>query len=153
MAAVAWYEVMRGLRGPQREALNSWRGRINIIPIDAQVANRAARIHQASRKSGKLCPKCFCFKQPLHCDLCGNQRSEPQRSNDIVMVATADVRSDVGVLYSWDKGVLALGEHVTEVQIKNPVPPPPQQIELPGATDIRAGQRTRKSRAKRRGSD
>lgn len=146
MSAINWFEVMRGMDAPQREALATWRSRIRILPVDARVSVRAAEIYVVARKSGKVCLKCFAFKKPLHCNACGNQRSEPQRSNDIVMVATADVVPEVRVLYSWDKGVLALGEHVSDVEVKNPPPPRAQQINIDGTPDIRSARRKKKSK-------
>lgn len=145
---------MRGMNEPQRQALRPWRSRIEIIQMDASVANRAAQIYTAARKSGKLCLKCFCFREPVHCKECGNQRGMSQRSNDIIMVATADVATDATVLYSWDGGVLELGAHVADVQVKRPPPPPPQQIELLGTTNIReSAQARKKTRTKRKDTD
>jgi hypothetical protein len=141
MSAINWFEALRGMDGPQRDVLAKWRGHIKILPVDSRVSARAAEIYAAARKSGKVCPKCFAFLKALQCDACGNHRSEPQRSNDIVMVATADVVPEVRVLYSWDKGVLALGEHVSDVEVKNPPPPRAQQINLDGTSDIRSARR------------
>jgi hypothetical protein len=149
ISAVTWFEIMRGLTEAQREPLAKWRGHIEIVPVDARVALRAAEIYGSARRSPKVCPKCFAFKEPLHCKVCGNQRSEPQRSNDIVMVATADVTPEVRVLYSWDGGVLKLADDVRNVQIRNPPEPPAQQINLlDGTTDIRKAARERKVKGK-----
>jgi len=45
---------------------------------------------------------------------------------------------EIRVLYSWDKGVLALGEHVRDVEVKRPPPPRAQQLNLDGTPDIRS---------------
>jgi hypothetical protein len=152
ISAITWYEILRGLNESQRVALAPWRGRIEILAVDAAVAKRAAEIYAESRKSSKVCRKCFTFKKPVHCDVCGNQRSEPQRSNDIVMVATADVAPEIRVLYTWDGGVLELGKAARDVDVRNPPPAPPQQLHLDATTDIRSGVRGGTNTVKRRKS-
>jgi hypothetical protein len=150
ISAITWYEILRGLTENQRGVLAPWRGRIDVLAVDAAVAKRAAEIYAESRKSSKVCPKCFTFIKPVHCDRCGNRRSVSQHSNDIVMVATADVAPEIRVLYTWDGGVLELGKTARKVDVRKPPPAPPQQLDLDATTDIRSGVRGGASTVKRR---
>jgi hypothetical protein len=132
MAAISWYEVLRGMTPEQRAALTRTDLRVDVRAIDGNVATRAAELFMATRKPGKVCLKCLgVIKDPNKCSVCGNMRSKDQKSGDIVMVATADVDPDVRILYSWDNGVLTtLADQVKNVQIKEPPQPLGKQMGL-----------------------
>ena len=137
LSAVNWYEVMRGMDKAQTAAIKNWG--FDILPVDARVAQRAAKLYQAARSSPKFCPRCLGPVKAVACTGCGNIRAEAQRSNDIVMVATADAASDVRTLYTWDGGVIALGHHVENVKVQRPPPPRALQLNIDGSMDIRKG--------------
>ena len=139
ISAYTWYEVERGLTPEQQVAFDIYKGRLNVPPFDARVAKRGASIYRAARSRGTLCPKCLAsIKHPATCPKCGCQRSTDKRSGDILMVATALVTAGVGVLYTWDKGVLALADHAEGLHISNPPPPNPEQLDMYDTVDLDA---------------
>lgn len=136
MSVVGWYEVVRGLEPRQAEWLSAFEGGIELRGIDSKIANRAAALHKVARKKKRLCEHCLgVLKDPATCSRCGSQRSQDQRSGDILMVATADVMRDIDVLYSWDGGVHELARHVSNVHIKEPPPAEAKQMELVASED------------------
>ena|GEM_PF-3064429 len=136
MSAVAWFEIWRGMERQQSSAIISWRSRIHIQPIDARTAQRASELYGAVRRSGKVCERCLGFLPASKCASCGAQGSRQQRENDILIVAGADVDSDVDVLYTHDAGMQALAQFVHGMRIIPPPRPPAEQLPLAGATPI-----------------
>jgi predicted nucleic acid-binding protein len=152
MSAISWFEFLRVRRDEQQTTLfNKWQGRIEILPVDARVAARAAALIEAARSDGTLCPKCLGLKPPVTCTVCGSQRSKQQRTHDTFIVAGAAVEPKIKALYSFDGGVLELGEFVdTEVTVREPTPAA-VQLALGGAIPIREGNVPRQTRSKKHG--
>lgn len=148
VSAITWFEVRRTTSESQAEILTRWQSRIEILPVDARVASRAAALIEAARAKGVVCPRCLGLKPPVTCSACGSQRSKQQRTHDTIIVAGAAVDPSIRTLYSFDGGVLKLGELVEdEVSVKEP-PPVEEQLDLP-ATSIRDGNRPKpKARSK-----
>lgn len=148
MSAISWFEVHRIVDERQAAMFKKWQGRIEILPVDGRVAARAASLMESARSAGTLCPRCLGLKPPVTCTVCGSQRSPQQRTHDVLIVAGAAVEQRVQSLFSFDGGVLKLGELVgTEVSVREP-PAASEQLSLAGATPIREGNRPRRSRSK-----
>jgi hypothetical protein len=137
LSAITWFEIHRGNPAAQAEGMARLRSRFKIHPVDMRVAERSAQLEAAARASSALCKKCFAPVKRVHCSACGNNRSPSQFSNDILMVATADVLPEVDALYTCDGGVVQLGAYVKNVVIKHPPEPPAEQMELEEIADIR----------------
>ncbi len=77
MAAISWYEVLRGMTPEQRDALARTGLHVDVRVIDVNVAKRAAELHMATRKPEEVCVKCLgAIKDPNKCSVCGNMRSK-----------------------------------------------------------------------------
>lgn len=136
VSAINWFEIHRTIRDAEAIGVASLRNRVVILPVDAPAAEHAAKICAKARASGKICQKCFAPLRKVHCSTCENSRSPSQYANDIIMVASADLATDVRVLYSFDGGVLALGEFVKNVELKEPPSPRAKQIALSVVPDM-----------------
>jgi predicted nucleic acid-binding protein len=120
VSAITWFEIHRNVTEPQRGLLVGWEKRLGVLPVDARVAGRAAEIIDAARRAEVMCTKCLTVVKVQKCSKCGVQRSGPQRINDILVVATADASASVGTLYSFDNGVICLGDFVKQVRVLRP---------------------------------
>lgn len=81
VSSITWFEARRLLTPDAADALAKWQGRIDIVPVDARVAARAASLIEAARSvKGIMCPRCLGHKTPVVCSVCGNQSSRQQKT-------------------------------------------------------------------------
>lgn len=110
ISAITYVEVGRGVTGQASERFASLYPRFNILQIDALVAHRALEIMENRRKRETICRRCLGAKDSAICPECQNRRAAPQSLNDIFIVATADVNSDIKALYTYDSGIKELAD-------------------------------------------
>ena len=113
---------MRGLRPAERarDDVKAIFARFQVEAFDGSAADVAVKLLEKRNVEEKTCPRCLCSDLEHKCEGCGRTASSQQRVNDAVIVATADTRPDVSVLYAFDGGVLAFGPYVTRCRIERP---------------------------------
>ncbi len=116
--------VLELMRGPPTVVAKVRRSgildQLYVEPVDAAVSLFAAELLEKARNRKDACPRCFNITGATACPKCGQQVSHQQKMNDALIVATASVLGDVKTLYSYDKGVLKLGEFVKNITVCHP---------------------------------
>lgn len=150
VSAITWFELHRGNQAAHADQMTRLRKHVKVYPIDTRVAERAAQLEAAARKSVTICTKCYApLKSAPPCSVCNNYRSVARWANDIIMVATADVVTEIDTLYTCDGGVVTLGQFVKNVIVREPPTPPPEQIQIAGIgppTDVRTAAKPRRKK-------
>lgn len=123
ISAIAWLEVLRGLKPEEQERFSQLRDHVKIAAVDASTVDRAAALLRARNQAEKLCRKCLSAEKDRSCPACKRLVAAHQRVNDALIAATADVLTDVDVLYSYDTGVQAFGAHLHSCRIETPPDP------------------------------
>lgn len=132
ISAITLFELEYGFDDVQRKAFARWGFRVEIV--DPAIARRAAELLRVAQGDPKICKRCFGLIPPEACSTCGGQATKQRKTNDTLIVATAELRSDVDRLYTSDGGMLYLGKFAKGVVVEEPPPPPETTLELPFPT-------------------
>jgi len=121
VSAVVVLELMRGPPTVVEKVRGS--GILDLLhvePIDAAISLLAADLLEMARNRKNTCPRCLNIAGATACPKCGQQVSHQQKTHDALIVATASVLGDVKTLYSYDPGVLELGEFLKNIAVGHP---------------------------------
>jgi predicted nucleic acid-binding protein len=131
ISAVTLFELEFGfVNEKQRQAFARWPTAVRVESADAAITRRAAELLRAAQGDPKICDRCFGVIPPEACSQCGGQATKQRKTNDAMIVATAELRSDIDRLYTSDGGMLYLGRFAKGVVLEEPPPPPETTLEL-----------------------
>jgi predicted nucleic acid-binding protein len=131
LSAITWFEYKIRETKEEAKALAALRGKksgrraerkLDVIAMGPAESEYAAELYRKYRDSGKVCMSCLNHDGTIVCPKCKGVKSRQKRTNDIAIVATAEVSRAVNVLYSYDSGVLTLGQYI-ETDVKEPETP------------------------------
>lgn len=111
VSAITWMEALRNIRDDERPKFEQLRERIQVLAPDEMVIEKAIELMRAKVKpwETKLCRACLHPADAHKCASCGHLISNDQRMHDYIIAATADLSTEVEILYTFDRKILALG--------------------------------------------
>src|SRR5262245_47581245 len=122
ISAMSYLEFTRNLSEPERRRIAPMLGKLDPMPVDARVSDRAAELLRAHRRSPDVCPRCLVSTHSRSCTACGLRRVGADRIQDFIILATADVTPDVLVLLTFDRGMIEIGRSLSNVRVESPQP-------------------------------
>jgi predicted nucleic acid-binding protein len=122
ISAITWFEFLRGARRghEDQDKVRALTAKLRILSLDPPMAAKADALMHARELRESICYVCLAGDKDKVCTKCGRKGAAVQRLNDALIVATAELTSDVTTLYSFDGGVLAYGEVVSSCTITKP---------------------------------
>ena len=104
VSAISWAEINRNLRLSDANALGDFHSRITIIPVSAEAAKLSATLLTAKTGHDKTCSRCLNSLQTTPCKQCKAKLPKSSHLADALILATAELRRDIDVLYTADAG-------------------------------------------------
>ena len=136
VSAIALFELECGFTEEIRRVFARWNGVLRVDDVDAAIARRAAELLKESQGAPDICDRCFGVQPSAACLHCGGQATKQRKTNDALIVATAELRTDIAHLYSFDGGMLHYGQYAKRVIIERPPPAPSVNLELFSPTPV-----------------
>jgi len=121
ISSITWLELLRCLDKKQEKKCKSLLGnKIRIEGVDGRVAEKAVNLISEIQKSPDFCNKCLIPKKRENCKHCGLPTAGLSRINDLIIIATAEVNSDIKELYTYDEPMIKLQQYIKNCKISKP---------------------------------
>ena len=121
VSAICWMEFKRVARFTEAEkkVLATYKNRVFVHALEGPMSEVAADLLQKHRSKTGVCPKCLNSKDASPCSSCKALKGKSIKVMDALTVATANAADDVDVLYTYDDGMIELG-NLIGLDAKNP---------------------------------
>lgn len=104
ISAITWAEIHRNLRAPDERMLKWFQDKVLVIPVTEETARLSARLLIVKTGQSNTCPRCLNSMQTTPCAKCHAKLPKSSHLPDALILATAELRKDIDVLYTTDGG-------------------------------------------------